>query len=124
LLSPDRKHYGEEVRLELIDGSTNAVIGTTLLTAHSLILDQKDEIVSRKGYSLFQALRGPVIWKGKRTIKLLLRNEGKNAPSSDGMLTRKRGDDKHKENVGSGKSDGILKKTLGGDALISFLSLT
>jgi hypothetical protein len=91
LFLPNRNHYGEEFRLELVDASTDVLVGISSMTAHSLILDQKDELGLREGYSLFQALRGPVIWKGKRTIKLLLRHD-------------KKGSGNQKDTAGSGKS--------------------
>ena len=100
----NRKHYGEEFRFDVVDAGTDVIVGTSLLTTHGLIMDQKDEILRKKGPSILQIFRGPLVWKGKRSMKLLLRNEGKGANSSDDVLGRSPRSEKEKSTSDSGKS--------------------
>ena len=95
------KHYGEEFRFEVIDATTDTVIGASYLTAHGLILDQKDELLGELGPSLFQFPRGVLTWKGKRSMKLLLRQSSKGTVSLDSRIihsSNDKGSDTGKKN--------------------------
>ena len=77
-LSRCRHHYGILFRVDIVDASTDAVVGTTILTAHGLLQNQRDLLVAQHGgSSVLQAIKGPLRWRGKRRWKLELRSGAK-----------------------------------------------
>jgi hypothetical protein len=84
-----RAHYGEEFRLDVIDASTDAVIGTSLLTTQGMLQNQRDLLVAERGASMFQFLQGPLQWRGKQLLKLELRTGVKSAFGNDFFVAAK-----------------------------------
>jgi hypothetical protein len=82
-------HYGVEFRLEVIDASTDTTVGTTLLTTHGMLQDQRDMLIAHDGASLFQTFRGPLRWRGKRLLRLELRAGVKSGFGSDFFVPAK-----------------------------------
>ena len=84
-------HYGVEFQLDVVEASTDTVIGTTTLTTHRLLQDQRDHVLGGK-ISLLQFAGGPLRWKGLRqmTVELQTKSRG----SVDLFRTSKQGDDK------------------------------
>lgn len=78
-----------EFRLEVIDASTDMTVGTSLITTHGLLQDQRDHSVSEGGTPLLQALNGPICYKSKRNIRLELRTGVKSGYSSDFFVSSK-----------------------------------
>jgi hypothetical protein len=78
-----RPHYGTELRIEVVDGATDKPVGVTLLTTQSLLQEQRDFLVEQGDMSLFQFLKGPVKFKGKRRMILELRTGLKTGFGSD-----------------------------------------
>lgn len=72
-----------EFRLDIIDASTDITVGTALLTTQGILQEQRDILITRYGASLFQFLKGPLQWKGKRLLKLELRTGVKSGFGSD-----------------------------------------
>jgi hypothetical protein len=72
-----------EFRLDVIDASTDATVGTTLLTTQGMLQEQRDILIAKHGASLFQFFKGPLQWKGKRPLKLELRTGVKSGFGSD-----------------------------------------
>jgi hypothetical protein len=77
-----------EFRLEVIDASTDILLGTTLLSTHGILQDQRDMLVAEHGVSLFQFIKGPIRFEGKRTISLELRTDVKSGFSPDFFVTK------------------------------------
>jgi hypothetical protein len=77
-----------EFRLEVIDASTDLPVGTTLLSTHGILQDQRDLLVAEHGVSLFQFIQGPIRFEGKRTISLPLRTGVKSGFSPDFFVTK------------------------------------
>lgn len=71
-------HYGEEFRLDCVEVKTDEVVGSALLSTHGILQNQRDEFVEHNGASLFQFFRGPLLEKGKRTMKVPFRRGVKN----------------------------------------------
>eukprot|EP00934_Nitzschia_sp_Nitz4_P002896 Nitzschia sp. Nitz4//scaffold4_size323378//155410//158685//NITZ4_000662-RA/size323378-processed-gene-0.354-mRNA-1//-1//CDS//3329553405//2886//frame0 len=69
----DVQHYAEEFRFDCVDASTDTVVGSVLLTSQQLLQVQRDEDIEENGASLVQCVRGPIVEKGRRSRKLLLR---------------------------------------------------
>jgi hypothetical protein len=77
-----------EFRLEVIDASTDLPVGTTLLSTHGILQDQRDMLVAEHGVSLFQFIQGPIRFEGKRTISLALRTGVKSGFSPDFFVAK------------------------------------
>lgn len=82
-------HYGEEFRLDCIDAQTDEVVGSALVSTIGILQGQRDEIIKEHGASLFQLFHGPLVEKGKRTMKLPLRQGFKNVFGLDFYVSQR-----------------------------------
>ena len=62
-----------EFRLDVIEASTDKVMGTTVITTQGLLQEQRDILINKDGVSLLQFLKSPLTWTGMRKLKLELR---------------------------------------------------
>ena len=68
-----RLHYGTEFRIEVLDASTDASIGSTLITTQGLLQWQRDRIVENGGMKLETILAQSAMDVEKRKMILELR---------------------------------------------------
>ena len=66
-------HYGTEFRIEVLDASTDASIGSALITTQGLLQWQRDKIANNGGLKLDSILAQDPIDVEKRKIVLELR---------------------------------------------------
>jgi hypothetical protein len=82
--------YAMEYRIELVDASSEKPVGTTLLTAQTLLQLQRDEMIAEKGISAFvQGFRNPVSYVKQRRLALELRTGVKSGFGSDYFVPAK-----------------------------------
>lgn len=67
-------HYGVQFRIDVVEANTDFIVGSALFTTQGLLQEQRDAYVEENGSSIFQFLKGPIPWKGKRELKLELRS--------------------------------------------------
>jgi hypothetical protein len=77
----------------LIDANNDIPIGTTLLTAHNLLHQQRDYYVYENGVSLLQVLKGPIKFEGQQNLKLVLRGGVKSGFGNDFYVSPSHQDD-------------------------------
>ena len=65
--------YSKEFRLDVVDASTDQIIGSTVFTTQEMLQNQRDSIIKREGVSLLQAFEGPFQYRGSQILKLELR---------------------------------------------------
>ena len=104
-----RPHYGTEFRIEVVDASTEAIIGTTLLTTHGLLQDQRDLVVSQGGVPLLECLNGPLCFKSMRAVTLELRKGVKFGGSSDFFVSSKPSMGHTEGKIQPGKSETVRR---------------
>ena len=76
--------YAMEYRIELVDASSEKSVGSTLLTAQSLLQLQRDELIAEKGVAAFiRGLRNPERYAKQRHLALELRTGVKTGFGSD-----------------------------------------
>lgn len=86
-----RTHYGTEFRIELVDASTERVMGTCLITTQGLLQSQRDYLVEEMRVPLLSFLR-PFRFVEMRRVILELRAGFKSGFSStDYFASSKRG---------------------------------
>jgi len=66
-------HYGVEFRIDVVDADTDIIIGSTFVTTHGLLQEQRDAYIAKNGASLLQFLNGPISSMTPRKIRLKLR---------------------------------------------------
>ncbi len=66
-------HYGTEFRIEVLDASTDASIGSTLITTQGLMQWQRDKIVEKGGLKLDSIIAQDPMDIEKRRFVLELR---------------------------------------------------
>lgn len=82
--------YAMEYRIELVDASSEKPVGTTLLTAQTLLQLQRDEMIAVKGISAFvQGFRNPMRYAKQRRLALELRTGLKSGFGSDYFIPAK-----------------------------------
>ena len=82
--------YAMEYRLELVDASSEKPIGSTLLTAQSLLQLQRDEMIAEKGlFAFVRGLRHPERFTKQRRLALELRAGLKSGFGSDYYIPAK-----------------------------------
>lgn len=94
-------HYGVEFRLDVVDASTDTVVGTTTLTTHRLLQDQRDHVLGSK-ISLLQFAGGPLRWKGLRPMLLELQTKSRGSVDLFGT-SKQGGTSPHSSHVESSK---------------------
>ena len=66
-------HYGTEFRIEVVDSTTDASIGSTLVTTQGLMQAQRDELASKGGLQMSSIVAQRPIHVKKRKSILALR---------------------------------------------------
>jgi hypothetical protein len=62
-------HYGTEFRIEVLDASTDASVGSTLVTSQGLLQWQRDQLASEGGLTLSSIIsQEPIHVKKRKTI--------------------------------------------------------
>jgi hypothetical protein len=67
-------HYGVQFRIDVVEAETEMIVGSALLTTQGILQEQRDMYIAQHGASVFQFLKGPIPFVGKRKLKLELRS--------------------------------------------------
>ena len=82
--------YSMEYRIELVDASSEKSVGSSLLTAQSLLQQQRDELIAEQGVTAFiGGLRNPERYSKQRHLALELRTEVQTGFGSDFFVPAK-----------------------------------
>lgn len=65
--------YSREFRLDVVDASTDRIVGTNVFSTQEMLQNQRDMIIQKDGVNLFQAFEGPLEYRGTQRLKLELR---------------------------------------------------
>ena len=82
-------HYGTEFRIEVLDASTDASIGSTLVTTHGVLQLQRDKLAAEGGLNLSSIIAQDAIKMKKRKAILELRTGVKSGFELDFYKTDK-----------------------------------
>jgi len=92
----DVAYYGVEFFIEVVDALTDKPVGTTVLTTHGILQNQRDLMLERGQMSVLNAGKKPPVFKGKRRMILDLRAGVKSGVSSDFFVPAKENTEKGK----------------------------
>ena len=86
-----------------MDASTDEIVGSAMLSAHWILQNQRDQLISRNGASLLQFLYGPLISKEKIKAKLELREGLKDTFGLDFLIPRHEQNKRDETNISTNR---------------------
>ena len=79
----DVAYYGVDFFIEIIDALTDKPVGTSVLTTHGILQQQRDLMIEQGKMSILNVGKKPPVFKGRRRMVLDLRAGVKSGVSSD-----------------------------------------
>jgi hypothetical protein len=81
LFRPQSHHFGNEYCIEIIDGSSDATLGFSVVTAQTILQEQRDYLIHELKVPLIALCFAPVKFTQKRKVRLDLRSPDKDRGS-------------------------------------------